>query len=110
MMDFIEMLRTKPEYIRKRFALLVAGGFTAVVTLAWGVALASSGTLALNPPAQVAQVDGIAGSKSVMASVLSAASQLTGGNNKASAITVVKTSASSTLQEPVKDDRTVIPF
>jgi len=45
----LEHLRNKPEHVRKTIALGAAGALTVLVTLGWGVASITSGSLALAP-------------------------------------------------------------
>ncbi len=107
MNDFVERLRAKPEHVRKSLALLGAGGFTAVIALFWAVSFTSSASFALStsneskPSVETAF-------KEDSASLLSAVGTLLKGD--VGQITVVETRASSTVDAPKGDTRTVIPF
>lgn len=106
-MDFIERLRAQPDHRRKQIAFSVASGITGLVALMWFGAFTSSGALSRssepkeNPiKAAFTETDG--------ASLLGAIGALTTGED--GSIRVVGASASSTVETPSKDERTVIPF
>jgi hypothetical protein len=111
MRDFIETLRAKPEYIRRRIALAAAAGVTATVALLWVVALATSGAFALGGPDRAPELTATFSERtSNTASALSAAASLFSGAQSEEGIEVVEVESSSTLDAPPAEERTVIPF
>lgn len=111
MRDFIETLRAKPEHVRRRIALAAAAGVTATVALLWIVALMTSGALALNAPPRTSEIAASFSERaSGTASALSAAASLFSGTQPSEGIEVVEVESSSTLDAPVPEERTIIPF
>jgi hypothetical protein len=119
--EHLDRLREKPEHVRHRYALLVAGGVTSLVALGWMTALATSGALALKDDPQPAAAasaptfaDEIREPASAFSELLGAAGAALGATSSEAALTIIQTRASSTLDsrsKPANDtDKTVIPF
>ena len=119
--EHLDRLREKPEHVRQRYALLVAGGITSLVAIGWMTALATGGTLALKKDAQPAAVasaptfaDEIREPASAFSELLGAAGAALGATSSEAALKIIETRASSTLEsraKPANDtNKTVIPF
>lgn len=114
----VNRLKEQPSHIRERVVLGVSGGITALVAVGWVMAMSSSGAFSLatksvaesvRPPESVTQ--SVAQSSNGLSALLGAAGAAFGGDpTAASAITVVETKASSTLEEKAASSATSIPF
>ena len=111
MRDFIETLRAKPEHIRRRIARLAAAGVTGAVAFLWAVAIVTSGALAIGGFDRAPELTSTFSERaSGTASALSAAASMFSGEKPQEGIEVVEAESSSTLDAPLQDERTVIPF
>ncbi|HWH07048.1 MAG TPA: hypothetical protein VNU47_00790 [Candidatus Paceibacterota bacterium] len=121
MLDFIERLRTKPEHVRKQFAVVAASALTALVAVGWAGALVTNASFALksqNEGASLAEATGTFGesmaeARSGFSGLLGAAGVAGTGQSNEPALTIVDTKTSSTLDTQMsapEDTRTVIPF
>lgn len=105
--DYIERLRTKPVHVRKQIAFGASAGFTALVAIIWVTAFTASGALSRSA---LTDQPGLTSTFSTEkgASLLGAIGALT--TKQDGSVEVVGTQASSTVNEPSEDERTVIPF
>lgn len=112
MMDFIERLRAKPEHVRHRIALGASAGATGLVAIAWFGALATSNAFTISPsvPGDVELAAALNETSQSANSLMGAAGFLNASARNEDGISVVDTQASSTIETPTTDERTVIPF
>jgi hypothetical protein len=115
--EVIHSLRAKPEHIRERIALGVAGGTTLLVALGWFGVMSTTGAFSLKSTNVIAEDAGskipttVAETKNGFSQLLGAASVAVGATTSAPAITVVDTKSYSTLDEQTPDaNQTVIHF
>lgn len=113
MRDYLETLRAKPENTRKMIALGTAGAFTGAVTLAWIIALVSTGALTIAPSEVSNESEPVvAETQRRYSDLAGAASAFYGQSSGDASITVVEEERSSTLDrtEATPTDATVIHF
>ncbi len=106
--DRIEHLKAKPEHVRRRVALLSAGGVAGLVLVGWAVVLTTSGTLALNNT-QTAEPD-FGSVQEINRSLAGAAASFSSVVSGEGTLSAVETKASSTLDQEDPGEATVIPF
>lgn len=115
MRRYVEQLKEKPEHVRHRVALGIAGGTTALVGIIWITALAASGSLALTAPAEEAD-SGIAEARSSFNELVGAVGQgfdpaALGDGADEPELTIVDGGTTTTIAPPQNQtDATVIPF
>ena len=113
MKDYLETLRSKPEDARRRIALGAAAGFTAVVAIAWMVALSSSGALTLSAPESRGELEAtFTEGMDRYNSLAGAASAFYQDPEGTASISIIEEERSSTLDrtETTQSEATVIPF
>lgn len=95
----------------------VSGGITALVAVGWIMAMSTSGAFSLatdsivesvRPPESV--TSNVAQTQTGLSALLGAAGEALGNPSSASAITVVETRSSSTLDSSTASTTTSIPF
>ena len=107
--SYIEELKSKPSHVRRNIAVASSSVVTAMIALLWMVSLTSSGVLALKNPGEPILAAG-KDSQADFGVLVGAAAAFRNSVSGAGELTVVETSASSTLDEKPEEERTVIPF
>ncbi|HRH55467.1 MAG TPA: hypothetical protein PK609_01230 [Candidatus Paceibacterota bacterium] len=105
----IERLREKPDHVRHQIAMGTALGLTSLVAVGWVVALATSGTLALNQAPEEAPQP----TETSFSSLVGAAGAAFNSTSTDASLRVMDERTSSTLdaQQPANNtNKTVIPF
>lgn len=119
----IDRLREKPEHVRHQIAFGLAAGLTSLVAVGWGIALTTSGALAINSDVQPQAATG-PGTESLSESLkepaenfsnlVGAAGAAFGATSSEAALRVIDSRTSSTLEGRAQSsnatDKTVIPF
>ncbi len=116
--EHIDRLREKPEHVRHTIALGVAFGISGLVAVTWMMAMATSGTLALqsNTVSETPEAAAVAESATAFNSLMGAAGAAFNATNTDAALDIIEseTRTSSTLnaqnQSVNATDKTVIPF
>jgi len=115
MLDFIERLRQKPEYVRRRIATGTAVTLTGIVTLGWIGALVAGNAFILEPAtdaptlAQTGSTLTGAVKNAPFEELMGAVGAVQGGGEPS--LIIVESESSSTIEDaPVVEERTVIPF
>ncbi len=110
--DYIEHLRAKPTHVRQNIALGVSTAVTLVVLVGWAVALSASEVLVFESEnaASTTLTDATEGTSQGFSNLIGAAGAFQEAIEGAPPISVVETSASSTLDTPDTSEATVIPF
>lgn len=113
----VNKLKEQPSHVRERVVLGVSGGITVFVAVGWMMAMSSSGAFSLatnsiaesvRPPESV--TSSVTQTGEGLSSLLGAASAALGNPSQASAITVVETHTSSTLENQPASSSTSLPF
>lgn len=107
MHDYLEMLRSKPEEVRARIALLSSGAVTGIIALGWVVATATSGSFSLTP--QVTSNTVSFGDGQAALDTLAGAAGALQGTAAISGLVIVEEETSSTIKEE-EPEATVLPF
>ncbi|MES2225936.1 MAG: hypothetical protein V4480_03975 [Patescibacteria group bacterium] len=120
MKDFVHNLKQKPEHVRKRIALGTASGATALIAIAWVVAMVTTHAFELSSgPTTVATQDSaplaLTGTniKSNFTQLVGAVGAAAHGSTTAPAITVVDGTSSATTDRanaPASNSATVLSF
>lgn len=61
-MEFLEKLQRKPEHVRRKIALLIAGGITLCILLLWFLSFSAGKPVLVRPPGETEELRSAMGS------------------------------------------------